>query len=148
MKSLYLHIGAIIILIVLSITLFVTDRQLNNLINYGANLPTPNITNFVPFPVKIYTVMLSGPGTSATELSIARDTEAERVKHDVRKGMVTFVMIHGHPYSIKYIRETKYFIVFKIENACSMFPFPECPRSEPIADTVSTMVQILGYKPL
>lgn len=147
----YFTIALIVITLALFVYLIVTYYQIDSLALPGAPgttiAPILNMAALVPFPVEIYTLVLNGAGTTSTELSVSRDNEAIRLKEDVKYGKITYLMIQGHPYTLKYARETKYFITFAINNACNVFPFPQCSMSEPITDIISTVVQALGYRP-
>jgi hypothetical protein len=147
----YFIIAIVAVTLAIFVYLLVTYYQIDSLALPGAPgtmiAPILNMSALMPFPIEIYTLVLNGAGTTSTELSVSRDNEAIRLKEDVKYGKITYLMIQGHPYTLKYAHDTKYFITFAITHACNVFPFPQCSTSEPITDIISTVVQALGYKP-
>lgn len=132
------------------VLMFVYNLQLDRIAVSGAGDASPKLPpehTIIPFPMRIYTLVLNGAGTTATTLSLNRDSESLKLRSDVADGIVTYLMIKGHPYKIKYDHETKYYMKFSIVDACREFPFPECSTSDAVTDIVSTVVHALGYNP-
>lgn len=106
------------------------------------------------FPVRVYVLILNGAGTTSEDLSLFVEqpeglkNDVEMLKEDVLNGVVTHLMIEGHPYEVSYYADSKYFVTFKIKNSCNVFPFPECASREPIESITTSIVHALGYKPL
>jgi hypothetical protein len=103
--------------------------------------------------LQVYQVVLNGAGTRQDVLSLTQmiatgemRNDIQRLKSDVLKGAVTHIMLCGHPYKLSLKGETKYYMSFKIENKCSVFPFPECPTAESINDSFTQVVHVLGYR--
>ena len=122
------------------------------LLNTQADLQSVNPN--LDFPVRLYNLILNGAGTTTQHLSLFLQkydgitNDAEKLADDERNGMVTYILIQGHPYSISFSHQSKYFMVFKIANECRTFPFPECATREPIESITTSVIHTLGYKPL
>jgi hypothetical protein len=124
----------------------------NHLLTTGTDLTAVNAN--LDFPLRLYTLILNGAGTTTQNLSLFSQkydgitNDAELLAQDVRNGVVTYILIQGHPYSVSFSHQSKYFIVFKIANECRTFPFPECSTREPIESITTSIIHALGYKPL
>lgn len=104
------------------------------------------------FKIRVYNLILNGAGTNKDTLSliierpdgIANDIDV--FTEDVRNGMINQVIIDNHPYDISYLGRSRYFVNFKIANACIEFPMVGCASREAIESVVTSYIQVIAWR--